>query len=239
MNTSVLKPSKWGQIFILLSLDNAVPFYEAMGLRLPAERFQKLLRKSIIENRLTYERQPQRATQLADRVLKEVALHLAEELARHFYVWSTTIFLEAPADQPQWSAWEILVGYSPLLKNLKNKGSITETRHDGIKETFAKYMDLSDVEGIATEIKKIPLSAWDLEMYSIHQYSHDSLSDPLDLILRIVEMNQFQIFWEIFMSDASSREKEALREEGQIVAKEIGLWLPGPLESPDSLRRML
>lgn len=237
MNTNVLKPAQWSSIFTLLSLDNMAALYGAMGLSLSPEKFQPVLRKIILEYRRTYEKQPQRMPPLADRVLDGTASSVGGQLANHLYLWSTTVFLETHADQPQWSAWEILIGYSPLLQRLNNRGALTLARFQSIKEMFDTSMDISEAEELVAESKKRPFSAWDLEMYAMHNYSPDDLSDPFSLALRIVEMNNFQVFWENYVTGAPGSEKEALWDEGQVVVKERGIWMPGPLERPDRLRR--
>src|ERR1051326_6600063 len=109
MDTSVLNPTRWGMIFTLLSIDIIAPLYEAMGLNLrDKDGFRQLLRHLILENRRNYEQNPEVIPPLADRVLAEMEAKFGKEESEHFYKWATTVYNEVHADQPQWSAWELL-----------------------------------------------------------------------------------------------------------------------------------
>src|SRR3954462_14898915 len=109
MNSAALKPTRWGMIFTLLSMDVIVPFHEPMGLTIPDSAcLIKLLRRLILENRAIFQQNPDVIPPLADRVLEEMQTVFGMEETEHFYKWATTVYIEVPADHPQWSAWQII-----------------------------------------------------------------------------------------------------------------------------------
>jgi hypothetical protein len=242
MNISVLSPIQWGMIFILLSMDVITPFWEAMGLRLrDSKYFQNLLRSLIIENRKIYEQDPETIPPLAARVFEQLESLMGKSESESLYKWATNIYNEVHADQPQWSAWEIIFFRAAYNAQIKKQLGLPEEEIDSILSKYKKDLDTADVEQKIESLKTKPLSDWDLEMYSIHQFHNDDLNNPFDLVLRFIRMNRFQNFWEGLLQNLSEDEKVILHQNGQEIIKEMGVWLPEneELVLPDNLRKGL
>lgn len=227
MNTSILTPNKWGMIFILLSLDIMYPLWEYMGLHLrDKENFKSLLRHLIIENRSIYEQNPNETPPLVDRVFEQVETKIGKNEAKSLYEWATNIYNEVHADSPQWSAWEIIffraTNNALVLKEL----GIPEKKLEILLPKYKEYMDTSDVDKQIEKLKEEPLSDWDLEMYSIHQFCNNGLSDPFELIYRSVRMYYFQLFWKDLLSELSVKDKATLLQNGKAIIKNMGVWMP-------------
>jgi|ERR1044072_1138440 hypothetical protein len=242
MNSAALKATRWGMIFTLLSMDAIATFYEPMGLTIPDKaHFTKMLRRLILENRTTYQQNPEVIPPLADRVLEEMQSSPGVAEAEQFFKWATTVYTEVPADQPQWSAWQIIFFRAAYNDEIRAGLGLAPDKRDSILEQYLKGMDVTEVEQKIENIKTEPLSDWDLEMYSIHQFSNDDLSDPFAVILSTVEMNRFQLFWEQLLLQINALEKQHLWDQAQRIFKETGIWLPEGegLSFPDDLRRQL
>ncbi len=248
MDSSVLEPRRWGEMFTLLSMDIVIPMYERMGLELTdRELFKQLLRGEILANRKEYEANPQRIPPIADKYIKKLVNSFDIKTTHYFYKWATTVFTAVPADQPDWSSWRIIFFY------WQNKGKwqdVVRKRMPGKKidliiPSYIDYQDEKNTEMEIEEIKKKQLSDWDLEMFSIHKYFYnetdlDDNNDPFLTIQNTIEINRLQLFWEdILLPNLSIGEKNILREEGEKFLLAIGAYLPeeSGLIHPDQLRR--
>jgi hypothetical protein len=241
MELSILSATQWGFIFTLLSMDVISPLYEAMGLQLQQkQQFIQLLRRLVLENRRIYEANPTVVPPLAERVLEEMAVFLDRTETEHFYNWAVNVFIWVPADQPHWTAWETLFLRYAYNDGARDQLGLPLERRDVILAEYRRAVNIEDVEELVRQLKNQPLSDWDLEMYAIHNFNNnDDLSDPFANVLRTVELNRFQLFWEQLHRKLSTGEMMRLWEHGQRMAEEMGLWLPEPLKTPHELRRML
>lgn len=242
LDASVMEPNRWNLIFELLSLDGMAPLYEDMGLQIPDKpRFAQMLRRLITGARELYgpERTPD--IHFAEKVLKEIAADLGEQTAERFYKWATCVFYWGHPDQPQWSAWDSILPRHPaqLLKGLPPE------RWNAIVQ-FRKAHNSEDAEQRIRALRSQPLSDWDSEMYSLHNYSNkedpwceDDFVDPYSPILSTIEMNRFQLAWPNLWSQFTEEEKTLLWNYGQQFLKDEEIEMPAPLLHPDALRRQL
>ncbi|OQW92193.1 MAG: hypothetical protein BWK78_02410 [Thiotrichaceae bacterium IS1] len=241
MDISILNPTQWGLIFTLTSMDTMTPLYEAMGLQLKEKpKFLELLRYRIIENRKFYEANPKVIPPFANRMMQTLESHLGKMEARNFYNWATGVFIQVHADQPQWSAWEML--FHAWSYNIQRQSmlELPIEKRDRLFSEYRRCLDLQQVMQQIAELKSRPLSLWDMEMYSIHQFNNeDEISDPFNTITHTIEINHFQLLWEQWLPQLSSTEKVSLWQEGQRLVVEREVWMPEPLKHPDSLRRLV
>jgi len=239
------EPTEWNSIFELLSLDRVLPFYEDMGLNLPdKERFVTLLRQMLSQSHdeLGSDRVPD--MDFVEKVLNEIRLLLGDERFEHFYRWATTVFYWAPSDQPQWSIWDhILPRRSHHLPR-----DLSPDRWSAVAE-FQLSKSAGDVEQRATAQKHQPLSDWDAQMYTRHNYRDQNSPDdvfeegidPFSPVTSTIEMNRMQLAWPKLWAHFSDDEKNLFWRYGQAKLKE---WEPeetvaGGVPHPDSLRRQL
>jgi hypothetical protein len=237
-----MEPNRWNLIFELLSLDGTVPLYEEMGLLIPDKRrFAQMLRRLLTGAREMYG--PERAPDIhfAEKVLKEIVTNLGKETAERFYKWATSVFYWVHSYQPQWSAWDFILPRNPaqLRKNLP------QGRHDAIAE-FRKAHSVEDVVQRLKATKRLPLSDWDSEMYSLRNYrnkedplslSDDDSVDPYSPVLSTIEMNRFQLAWPKLWSQFTEEEKDLLWSHGQRFLRDNEIEMPAPLRHPDKLIR--
>jgi hypothetical protein len=239
-----MEPNRWNLIFELLSLDGMAPLYEDMGLLIPDKpRFAQMLRRLITGAREKYgpERTPD--IHFAENVLKEIAANLGKGTAERFYKWATSVFYWVHSYQPQWSAWDSILPRHPaqLHKNLP------PGRYDAIAN-FRKAHSVDDVVQRLKAPKRLPLSDWDSEMYSLRNYrnkedplslSDDDSVDPYSPIISTIEMNRFQLAWPKLWRQFSEEEKTVLLKYGQQFLNDEEIEMPEPLRHPDDLRSLL
>jgi len=245
MDASVLDSYRWNLIFDLLSLDGMTPFYEEMGLQIhDKQRFAHLLRRLITESRQTYEPGHTPDISFAEKVLKEIEANFGKATAEHFYKWATMIFCWVYQDQPHWSAWDhdTLPRHPAQLPDW-----LPPEKWQAIAE-FREAHSIDDIEERVKALRSQPLSNWDAEMYSIHNYSNvedpmceDDFVDPYSPILSTIEMNRFQLAWPKLWSHFSEDEKSRFWEYAKQRRREIGLdkYYGNSVPHPDQLRRQI
>jgi hypothetical protein len=230
-----LNTEQWSQLMSLLSLDGVLPLYEAMGVPVDhKEAFQKALREVILKARQLYEASPDHlpsvATMLFDR--------LGTVAAGHFAHWAQSIFLGYHADQPDWSAWDIVFSqwaYSrrqdlDFLPQQKQNEFIAGYRQDAVTE---------DVKKKGEELLNSPLSDWDLEMFSRRGYSISWEASPYSTAEVIIRIERLKKFARKMWQNLSPSEKKEFQERGQTLINALKVWMPGPLPSLEHLLRIL
>jgi hypothetical protein len=242
MDVSRIEVSQWNLIFTLLSLDGLAPLYEEMGLHLADKQsFLALLRRLIVEARAEFGRERTPGLSFAERVMREVEELFGKRTAEFFYKWATTVFFWVHCDQPQWSAWDIILPRHPsqLPKDLPSE------RYEVIAR-FREGTSTDDVKQQVALLKSQPLTDWDAEMYSMHKFSNredprfeDDLVDPYSAVLSTVEMNRFQIGWQELWSHFLQDEKARLRDYGQQLLLNQEIEMSEGLMLPNDLRRQI
>ena len=226
-----LSTEQWNQLLSVLSLDNARGFYDAMGLPVEnAASFQASLREAIMEGRQRYENNPQEIPDVAKLLLQRLDATTAQRFVR----WASGAFLGYHADQPDWSAWDIVFSqwaYSrrkdmSFLREEKCATFVSDYRREGSDE---------DVKKMARELMEKPLSDWDLEMYARRDWGASWESSPFSVIESIVRIERLKRFARAFRASLDEREREAMQRAAEKLVEELGVWMPGPLPTLDSL----
>jgi len=226
-----LSAEQWNQLLSVLSLDNARGFYDAMGLPVEnAASFQASLREAIMEGRQRYENNPQEIPDVAKLLLQRLDATTTQRFVR----WASGAFLGYHADQPDWSAWDIVFSqwaYSrrkdmSFLREEKCATFVSDYRREGSDE---------DVKKMARELMEKPLSDWDLEMYARRDWGASWESSPFSVIESIVRIERLKRFARAFRASLDEREREAMQRAAEKLVEELGVWMPGPLPTLDSL----
>lgn len=239
-----MEANQWNLAFEVLSLDGISPLYEEMGLRIQEkQQFVDMLRRLITESRETYTPGRTPDIRFAEKVLKEIESLFGQDTGEHFYRWATTVFYWVPSYQPGWSAWDSLLPRHPA----KLPKGLPSERWEAIAQ-FREETTPDDLTPRIIELKKRPLTQWDAEMYSLHNYSNkddpmfeDELVDPYSPVESTIEMNRFQLGWPKLWSKFTDQEKGILWNYGKQWLRDERLedLLPGGLPHPDELRRQI
>jgi hypothetical protein len=238
-----MRQSQWKLIFVLLSLDGVVPFYDEMGLQVSdKQQFVEVLRRLIIKDRSIYEKIEDVESSLVPRAMGELKTLFTQRSADHFYTWATTVFCWAPSDQAQWSAWQIVLLYEDELR----KHVLLSPQQYEVISRLRKSLGADDIAEHVATLKSQPLTEWDSETYSVNNFSNvddpfceTDFIDPYSIVLSTVEMNRFQSNWGDLLSSLTAEEKMQLWTYGQQMMTAQNVSLPEPLYHPDSLRRQI
>jgi hypothetical protein len=230
-----LTAEQWTQLLSLLSLDGALPLYEDMGVPVAEkDAFQKTLRVVIIEARRLYETNPNRVPSVAAMM----SARLGSAAAEPFTVWARGIFLGYHADQPEWSAWDIVFSQWAYSRR-KELDFLPQQKRDWLITSYREKANTDDIKQKGEEILKKPLSDWDLEMFARQGYGIAWESSPYSTAEAIVRIERLKRLvaelWPILTPD----EREEVQNRGQALINLLRVWMPGPLPRLDVLLREL
>jgi hypothetical protein len=226
-----LSTEQWNQLLSVLSLDNARGFYDAMGVPVEnTESFQASLREAIMEGRQRYETNPRETPDVAKLLLQR----LDATTAQRFVKWASGAFLGYHADQPDWSAWEIV--FSRWAYSRQNDlAFLPQQKRESLVSEYRLHVTTDDIERLATEALEASLSDWDLEMYARRDWGASWESSPFSVIESIVRIERLKRFARAFRASLDEREREAMQRAAEKLVEELGVWMPGPLPTLDSL----
>jgi hypothetical protein len=226
-----LSAQEWNQLLSALSLDGARPFYAAMGVPAEnAEQFQKVLREAILEGRQRYEANPEQVPDVAALVL----VRLDGATAKRFADWARGVFLGYHADQPDWSAWDIVFSQWAYSRR-KDLSFLTEEKRANFVSDYRREATTDDIRELARQVLEKPLSDWDVEMYARRNWGASWESSPFSTIESIVRIERLKRFARVLWASVDDRERGAMQRAAEKLIEELGVWMPGPLPTMDSL----
>jgi hypothetical protein len=238
MNLQALNASQWGWIFTLLSMDISRPFLDAMGLGwLPIDTLKPHLRRWIIENRERYQAEPSVVPDLAGTVFMKVQSEFGEPMALRLYDWATHVFCNEIADPRGWQAWHIALHHGAYNSRAQEALSLPAGRRGEILSAFRERVGTRDIKREIRRLQSERLSAWDLEMYAIHQFNEETGPDPFDVIIDVVEMHRMQVFWPDLSRMLTPDEQRELWESARQVLAQLGLSAAATLPMPAQMGR--
>ncbi len=241
-----LPQSQWGMIVTLLSMDGVLPFYEAMGLTAalevsPVDAVQLILplREMILRNREEYVSDPSVTPALAPKLQSVVAANFGDRAESRVVAWAKRTFKQVHADQPEWSAWN-LVFFRWVFGQRKEDLEAIPSCRTLLKERFTALADMDELEELAESAKTSLLSDWDLEMCSLHGFDpFDDAADYFGPVLTTAEVFKTQQFFREVVPQLSEQEKSWLHSQGQLLVAEMKVWMPGPLPGLDQTMELL
>lgn len=224
---------QWTQFLSMLSLDGVQPLYEAMGVPVADKAvFQKTLREVIHQARRVYEASPDNvpsvATMLFDR--------LGSAAARQFATWANGAFLGYHADQPEWSAWDIIFSHWAYSRR-HDLDFLPPQKRDSFISGYRQKAVTNDLKQKGEEALNSPLSDWDLEMFARRGYGRSWESSPYSTAEAIARIERLKKFAHEVWENLSPGERVELQKRGQELINILKVWMPGPLPSLDALLR--
>jgi hypothetical protein len=230
-----LTPQQWTRLLALLSLDGVVPLYEYMGLTMENKAcVLQILRDTILEGRSLYKVNPTYFPPLADMLLQNLEQELGTEVSKLFNSWFKTVFLGDHAEQPEWSAWDIIFSHWAYSRTEDIQFLSDEVRNYLTIE-YGQKVDTEDLQLLIQQIKSQRLSDWDMAMFERHSYSIFDESDPYLTVEYIVKIYRLQQFIKELTLKLSSIEKEQIVQTAQKLINELDVWMPGPIPDFDTL----
>lgn len=240
----MIEASRLSLIVTLLGLDGVAPLYEEMGLAVPdKERFVQIMRRHFAEYLSAAWGNPAPVDLLVRHLLQDIEDAFGQQVAEHFYKWATTVFYTVHWDQPQWSAWEIIL--TSVVREKPPELNVPPEKY----QLLAHVLDANSVAAAEQQIALLrsrPLSEWDAGVYTTNQFSNvedpmceDEFIDPYVFVLGTVEMNYFQAHWEELIKQLSESEKTGLWEYGKRLLIEEEVPMPDELTHPNQLHRQI
>jgi hypothetical protein len=230
-----LTSAQWNQLLSLLSMDVALPFYPAMAV--PVENSgpsRAILRQVIVDARRKYEENPSEVPDVVSMFMTRLEPAVADQFRR----WARNIFLGYHADQPDWSAWDIVFSQWAYSRR-KDLEFLPEEKRNSLVTEYRQNATTDDIKQLANMELERPLSDWDVEMYSRRNYGASWESGPFSTIEAIVRIERLKSLVQRFWPMLDDRERQMVQSGAQKLIEELGVWIPGPLPSLNSLLEQL
>lgn len=109
-----------------------------------------------------------------------------------------------------------------------------------IEKRFREIADYDPLKKDIEKVKGMPLSAWDIETCVKQGFDPaDDIGDMFTPVVSTFEIHATQVFFQTVVSTFDERTKKLLHQEAQQMLTEMGIWMPGPLPTIDTMLRML
>ena len=225
-----LTADQWTQLLSLLSLDAMEPLLGDMGLPvIDKSWFVSLLRRVIAEARELYAngtgQVPPVPTMLLDRIGTE---------ADKFNHWANGVFLGYHADQPDWSAWDIILSQWAYSRS-GDLDFLGEHDREAFLMDYRLKASTDDIREKYGEVLGQPLSDWDVEMFARRGWGIEWEEGPGSIAEAIVRINRLKGVAATLVSRLDESRRTALQLRAQQLIDELHVWMPSPLPSLVSL----
>jgi hypothetical protein len=226
-----LSTEQWAQLLSLLSLDGSLPLYEAMGVPVDDKQgFQKTLREAILDARRLYDASPGQIPSVAAMLFDR----LGSIAAAGFAHWAQNAFLGYHADQPDWSAWDIVFSHWAYSR-CKDLDFLRQQTQDSFIASYTQKAVTDDVKQRGEELLYSPLSEWDLEMFARRGYGVAWECSPYSTVEAIIRIERLKKFAGQVWQNLSLDERGEVQKRAQALIDELKVWMPGPLPSLEQL----
>jgi len=193
-HTPTAEQERVGAAAALLSLDKVVPFYQPMGVpTLEPKRFVQVLRGCIIDNRREFERNPNRVPEIDKRIQGSLARTFDVPTAQAYDRWQKYFFVYSAQDFEAFSDWYMVLALSRNSGSRWNALGLPETLSEEARMRFEQVVDRTELHQIADQLEACPLSAWDLEIYTLHGFDDDD-NDPYNWVLETIKKRRFVVY---------------------------------------------
>lgn len=195
---------------MLLSLDRTRPFHDVMSVPIPRSHdLVSLLREAISANRDAFAREPSYFPDLARLVLAMLDQTVGGAFASEFERWVERGHVLAPRDMLPGMTWFDVLGYCRRHDDRWAQlgfpaGVSAEARARLGDNGEGKAADLLD-----DEVRARVLSAWDTEMYILHDLFVEN-ADPWNTINIVIEKRRIVRYVRWLAGSLSGEERAAL-----------------------------
>jgi hypothetical protein len=230
-----LTSEQWAQLLSMLSLDGALSLYDVMGVPVDDKgAFHEALREVINEARSVMKASPNYVPSPASMLLDR----LDRTTRERFLAWARGVFLGYHADQPQWSAWDIVFSHWAYSR-ARDLDFLPEAKREFFLAGYREKVETDDVKRKAKELLNKPMSDWDLEIYARHGYGIAWESTPFSLAEAITRIERLKGFAAQFWKRLDASERGESQRRAQALIDELKVWMPGPLPKLEDLLRDL
>ena len=145
-----------------------------------------------------------------------------------FGTWAQGVFLGYHADQPGWSTWDIVFSQWAYSR-IQDLYFLPQEKCGSLVRQYRTEVDTIDIRRKADIILKIPLTGWDLEMFSRQGYGIAWESGPFAIAESIIRIQRLKKFAGKWWSTLTSSERYLIEERAVMLIADLKVWLPGSL----------
>jgi hypothetical protein len=220
-----LTPEQWSELLSLLSLDCIVPFFGVMAIPIDDEDlFRRNIREVIVTARQMYESRPDQIPPLPRMLFDRLGVTAAERFDR----WARNVFLGYHADQPDWSAWDIVFSHWAYGRR-RDLDFLPPEKREALVSEYCRNVDTDDVKRTAEALASKPLSDWDIEMFARRNYGASWESSPFSIVEAITRIERLKRFARNIWLNLNDDEREKMQKNAQELVDTLGVWMPGQL----------
>lgn len=212
--------SRWAGATVLLSLDVALPFHEMMGLRVmnPTE-FQSALRAFIRQYRiLFYSGEGEANKPAASSVFSFVQSAAGAPSANAFRWWTANLYCEGPREHLDLQFWTLVIRFARRTDDDWKKLNLPFRVSDEAKLRSTQSTTLDAYNSLWEDLRKHPLSDWDLHLYALKEWDDDVPdvpNGPESIIYPITAAARGYSFWGWLLGQLDDSEIDMLHRSGQ------------------------
>lgn len=229
---SPLSQSEWNELFALLSLDSVLELYPYVTLTLKdAAAFHRSLQSCIQAARERQEEVIAGRITASEMILRCLHSKMGEDFT-NFLQWLKEAFVGSHSEQPQVSAWEIV--FSQWANGRDLPADVAPEKMNTLVKEHRTRCSRADLNARVNAIKQRQLSDWDIEMYARHSWNHfDDVNDPFITLRLMASVNCTRKILESVIRMWTPEELAALTRGAQAVVNTLGVWMPGPVLTPE------
>jgi hypothetical protein len=237
-----LNGKRWRIIFILLSMDVIIPFYELMGLRLSdKEKFIRFLRNHILNSHKKYLENPNEWASLLTHGFSAISEKFGEQTCLQLLQWGRFTFKENMDDHAHLFQWKAVLLHCHQNPSLWQALRLPSNLSEAIRQTFFQSINMEEYSRVHQQIYEKSLSDWDLCLYALQKFDdEDSAAGncPSAWVHDTILTHQSRNFWEWALTRLNIEEQTALQRNAAFVAQnQRDLTFAGDLLHPRLLGR--
>lgn len=221
-----MEQERYGAAIALLSLDRVLPF---MGLMGPLEadspqehgiQLQQQLRRAILANREAFVAAPDRLPDLCAHVRASIDGDTRPPVgvtAASLERWMAQDFVHSGADLPD-SAWDDVLVLSYRDPARWGMLAIPSRRQAIVRGAVPAAFDRESLNKLSDQVEAIPLSVWDLEMFTLHNLYEEG-RDPWDWVSQTIRKRRVRSLVRLMFDGLSAQESLGLYESAKTLSR--------------------
>ena len=228
--------SDWNELFALLSLDSVTELYPYLALELKDSlTFHHRLQDCIRDARRQQDDVVSKKATASEIIFACLRAQTGDDF-QLFSQWCREALIGTHADQPQISVWNLV--FSPWSNGRDWPSGIPSDKMGALAREYKSQCARSGRDAKIEAIKLKPISDWDVEMYTRHNWNHfDDVHDPFITLSIMASVNCTRKFLESLVRHWTPEELQALTRGAQAAVESLGIWMPGPVPTPEEALR--
>ena len=237
---------RWSVLVTLLSMDIVRPACELMGLaREEFDRLQPRLRQLLIAERKRSAPPPDASFLVMHEaaLVSRVAKVRREDATPHLAWWERNVFICDARDHQGLGHWRSVLFRARNEPGLWQRLFPAPLRREAL-ERLQRSADMTEYNQWEKKVDSIPLSEWDLHIYSLYLHDdilysdeeHDEITDGAKIFVEMtIGIHQGFHFWSWVLKSCHSDQLEQLWQEARIIVEREKMPWIGELSHPSTL----